>query len=98
MGEYADDIIDKFCDQSGDYTYKYNQKNYKYYPESQAEKNIRLVRKELAILIKQYKQQGIKSAVETARKDINLKYGKGWRERGLCVNDEDQWKPLNEYK
>jgi hypothetical protein len=26
-----------------------------------------------------------------ARKQMNLKYGKGWRERGLVSNSDDQW-------
>jgi len=29
--------------------------------------------------------------VEEARKSANLKYGKGWRERGLVSNSDDQW-------
>jgi len=29
--------------------------------------------------------------VQEARKQANLKYGKGWRERGLVSNSDDQW-------
>ena len=36
MGQYAEDIIDGTCDWSGDYTYKYNQKPYKYYPTDES--------------------------------------------------------------
>lgn len=97
MGQYADDIIDGLCDLSGDYTYKDNVKNFKQYPETQAEKNIRAVRKELAILIKEKLAKGEHQAVSKARKEINLKYGKGWRERGLVSNSKDQWLPLNKY-
>ena len=63
-----------------------------------AEKNIRKVRKELAILIKSKEDKGEKNAVNNARKEINLKYGNDWRSRGLTVNSSNQWKPLSEYK
>jgi len=97
MGQYADDIIEGNCDSFGDYSYKYNQRGHKRTPETLAEKNIRKVRKELAILIQSKKNNGDPQAVENARREINLKYGKGWRERGLIANDEDQWLPLNQY-
>lgn len=71
--------------------------------DTKAEKNIRKVRKELAILIKEKhkdctteKQKN--RAVNDARKEINQKYGYNWRSRGLIVNDDNQWKPLSEYK
>lgn len=97
MGEYAEDIINGLCDSSGDYTYRDNSRKHKHYPETKAEKSIRAVRKELAILIKSKIDNGESQPVESARKEINLKYGKGWRERGLCVNDDDQWLPLDQY-
>ena len=102
MGQYADDIIDGFCDNSGDYTYKDNIRKYKHSPETKAEKNIRLVRKELAILIKNKMKEFPKSnnnlITDICRKFINFKYGCGWRERGLVVNNSDQWKELSSYK
>lgn len=101
MGQYAEDIIDGACDWSGDYTYKDNREEHKYYPETQAEKNIRVVRKELAILIQDKIANNPNTnknvLVDNARKEINLKYGKGWRERGLIANDEDQWLSLDQY-
>jgi len=97
MGQYADDIIDGYCDESGDYTYKYNVIKSNYYPESQAEKNIRRVRKELTILIKKFESEGINDPIGSARNYINFKYGKNWRERGLISNSDNQWKPFNEY-
>ncbi len=49
------------------------------------QKSTKAIRKELAILIKEKlkvcntkKEENV--AVETARQEINLKYGKGWRE------------------
>lgn len=103
MGQYAEDIIDNYCDSLGDYTAEYNmpKQRFRHYKLTSAEKNIATVRKELAILIK----GKIKSnpdinqnvLVDQARSEINIKYGKGWRERGLCVNSANQWKPLSEY-
>lgn len=101
MGQYAEDIIDGTCDWSGDYTYKDNQKEHKYYPETQAEKDIRRIRKELATLIKNKIADNPNTnenvLVNEARREINQKYGKGWRERGLISNSDNQWRPLNEY-
>lgn len=97
MGQYAEDIIDRNCDYTGDYSYKYNNKNSFKCKLSQAEKYIKTVRKELAILVKQKESEGDKQALNNARKEINLKYGRGWRERGLISNSTNQWKPLNEY-
>ena len=103
MGDCAEDIIDGTCDIYGDYTYKSNKKRYKtkFIPDTPAEANIRAVRRELAILINKYISENPddnkNSLVQRARRDINIKYGSGWRERGLISNSDDQWKPLNEY-
>jgi len=61
-----------------------------------SEKKIRSVRIELAKLIKlklkECKTDSEKNvAVNSARQEINLKYGKGWRERGLTSNSPNQW-------
>ena len=105
MGEIADMIIDGILDyETGEYIGKavgyprtINSKNSKS-NETEAEKNIRKVRKELAILINKKKDECDKNAVNNARKEINLKYGKDWRSRGLIINSKNQWKPLSEYK
>lgn len=97
MGQYAEDIINNKCDFMGDYTHKYNNNTIKS-KLSYAEKCIKAVRKELAILIQSKLDNNDINAVNNARKEINLKYGRGWRERGLVSNDTDQWKPLNEYQ
>jgi hypothetical protein len=99
MGQYAEDVLNGLCDESGDYTYKDNIKASKrWVKDTPAEANIRKVRKELAILINRFQKENKPQPISNARKYINLKYGKGWRERGLVENDEDQWKPLNQYK
>jgi hypothetical protein len=55
--------------------------------DSLAELKIKKIRKELALLIKQKIKNNPKKnenfLVNEARKEINLKYGKGWREKGL---------------
>ena len=48
-------------------------------------KKIASIRKEIAINVK----NGM--SVEEARRQANLKYGKGWRERGLISNSDNQW-------
>lgn len=67
-----------------------------------SEDKIRKVRRELAILIKrkvkEYPEIKETVVVETCRKFINLKYKPGWRERGLCVNDLNQWNKFTYYK
>lgn len=101
MGQYADDILDGLCDYTGDYTYKdiaKTQRKARWVKDTPAEANIRAVRKELAILIKKRVADNIPNAVGGARQLINKKYGKGWRERGLVSNSNNQWKPLSEYK
>lgn len=101
MGDYADDIIEGTCDKSGDYTYKYNVHRSRQYKLTKAERNIERVRKELAMLIRKKISDNPKAnpdvLVNDARQEINLKYGRGWRERGLVSNNDNQWKNLNEY-
>ena len=76
MGDIAEQLIDEEMFGSGEryYTPKGNLKR------TPAEKKIASIRKEIAINIK----NGI--GVEEARKNANIKYGKGWRERGLVSN------------
>lgn len=50
-----------------------------------AERKIASIRKEIAILI----ENG--TGVQEARKQMNKKYGHGWRERGLVSNSDNQW-------
>lgn len=95
MGQYAEDIIDGTCDMYGDYTYKYNQRRGRSNKLTPSELKIKRVRKELAILIESKKANypDVKESVLVyeARKEINIKYGKGWRFRGLISNDPNQW-------
>lgn len=99
MGDIADMMLEGILDMEtgeylGDATGYPRTKKVK---NTKAQKNIAKVRKELALLFKQKESEGDKQALNNARKEINLKYGKGWRERGLVSNGE-QWKPLSEYK
>lgn len=50
------------------------------------QKKIASIRKEIAIMVN---EQSI--GIQEARKQMNIKYGKGWRERGLVSNSDDQW-------
>ena len=81
MGDIAEQLIDEemFGSSERYYTPKGN------YKRTPAEKKIASIRKEIAINIK----NGIE--VAEARRQANLKYGKGWRERGLISNSDDQW-------
>jgi len=61
-----------------------------------SEKRIRDVKIELKKLIKSKQKlcttdKQRNQALETARQEINKKYGKGWRERGLVSNSDNQW-------
>jgi hypothetical protein len=56
------------------------------YKRTLAEKKIASIRKEIAILVN---EQGVE--IGEARKQMNLKYGKGWRQRGLVSNSDNQW-------
>lgn len=85
MGDIAEQLIDEemFGSSEKYYIPKGNWKrNWKRTP---AEKKIASIRKEIAINIK----NGM--GVQEARKQANLKYGKGWRERGLVSNSDNQW-------
>lgn len=57
-----------------------------FYKRTPAERKIASVRKEIAILVN---EQGI--GIGKARAMMNAKYGKGWRERGLISNSDNQW-------
>lgn len=89
MGEFAEQLIDQemFGHNDG-YSYKPKgkYKGSKHYPLTPAEKKIASIRKEIAIDVK---KNGL--SIDEARKKANQKYGKGWRERGLCVNGDNQW-------
>lgn len=50
-----------------------------------SQRKIASIRKEIAIAV----NEGLD--IQEARKQANLKYGKGWRERGLISNSPDQW-------
>lgn len=81
MGDIADQLIDEqmFGSSERYYTPKGN------WERTPAEKKIASIRKEIAINIKNGMQ------VDEARRQANLKYGKGWRERGLIANSDNQW-------
>lgn len=96
MGDITDMMLDGILDeQTGEYIGKaigyprtrvkghYNTVKHK---ETPAEKKIRSIRKEIAIDINEHGM-----SVEDARKKANQKYGKGWRERGLEGNPDNQW-------
>lgn len=81
MGDIAEQLIDEEMFSSSE-KYYIPKLNWKRTP---AEKKIASIRKEIAINIK----NGM--GVQEARKQANLKYGKGWRERGMVSNSDDQW-------
>lgn len=82
MGEISEQLIEEEMFGSSERYYK-PKDNYKRTP---TEKKIASIRKEIAILVN---EQGI--GIGEARKQMNIKYGKGWRERGLVSNSDDQW-------
>lgn len=92
MGDVSDSMIDGQFDYiTGEYLgspvgyprTKWDKPTYS--KRTPSEKKIASIRKEIAIDIKSG------TPVDEARRKANIKYGKGWRERGLCVNDDDQW-------
>jgi hypothetical protein len=82
MGDIAEQLIEEEIFGSGKQYYA-PKGNYKRTP---SEKKIASIRKEIAILVN---EQGV--GIGEARKQMNIKYGKGWRERGLSSNPDDQW-------
>lgn len=82
MGDIAEQLIDEemFGGSERYYTPKGNWKR------TPAEKKIASIRKEIAVLVN---EQGV--GIGEARKRMNIKYGKGWRERGLVSNSDNQW-------
>lgn len=81
MGDIAEQLIDEEMFGS-DEEYYLPRGSWKRTP---AEKKIASIRKEIAINVK----NGM--GVEEARRQTDLKYGKGWRERGLVSNSDNQW-------
>jgi len=100
MGEIADSIIDGEFDMfTGEYIGKpvgYPRTKYVCLKKklTPSEKKIASIRKEIAIMV----SNGI--SVEDARRMMNAKYGKGWRERGLIWNSDNEWSEndLKDYK
>ena len=105
MGEIAEMMLDGILDeQTGEYIgpgvgyprtkVKGQYNTIPFIKDTPAEAKIRSIRKEIAILVK----SGI--PIEQARKEMNLKYGKGWREKGLVSNSTNQWseKELKPFK
>lgn len=94
MGDIADHLIEMemFGDED-EFPYKPRFKN-RHIKLTPSEKKIASIRKEIVIDV----HSG--TSIQEARRKANLKYGKGWRERGLVVNDEDQWseEDLKEFK
>jgi len=89
MGEFAEELIDQEMFGLNDgYSYKSKgkYKGTRYYSLTPAEKKIASIRKEIAIDVK---KNGL--TIDEARKKANQKYGKGWRERGLVSNSDNQW-------
>ena len=94
MGEIAEELINQEMFGFDD-VHSYNRRGNKkpkgkyrktaYIHLTPSERKIASIRKEIAIDIKSG------TPVEDARRKANLKYGKGWRERGLIVNSDNQW-------
>jgi hypothetical protein len=82
MGDIADQLIEEEMFGTRD-RYHTPRGSHKRTP---SEKKIASIRKEIAILVN---EQGV--GIGEARKQMNIKYGKGWRERGLSSNLDDQW-------
>lgn len=81
MGDIAEELIDAemFGLHSEDHCF-----NPSSWIRTPAERKIASIRKEIALDIKSG------TPVGKARQKANLKYGKGWRERGLS-SDGEQW-------
>lgn len=90
MGDIADMMIDGTLDeQTGEYIgdavgyprtrQKGHYNTIPFVKDNPAQAKIRTIRKELAILIKKKQEELDPQPVNNARKEINIKYGKGWR-------------------
>lgn len=93
MGEIAEQLINDemfgnnyYQNKRGNKKPKGKHKKTAYIHLSPSQRKISSIRKEIAILIR---EQGV--GVEEARNQMTIKYGKGWRERGLVSNSENQW-------
>ena len=82
MGQHTEELIDQ---EMFGYNRIDNQTIKGNWKRTPSERKIASIRKEIAINIK----NGV--SVQEARKNANLKYGKGWRERGLISNSTNQW-------
>lgn len=85
MGEYAEQEINKQMFGEERKLKRKNRRN-SFYLRTPAERKIASIRKEIAIDVK---ENGI--PIHEARRKANIKYGDGWRERGLVVNSDNQW-------
>ncbi len=81
MGDIAEQLIEDEMFGCGDYFYPKTA----WVKRTPSERKIASIRKEIAIAV----NEGID--IQEARKQANLKYGKGWRERGLISNSPNQW-------
>jgi len=94
MGEIAEGLINgdfdyisgEYLGEGDGYPRTESDKPTHRYKRTPVEKKIASIRKEIAIMVN---EQGV--GVQEARRQMNLKYGKGWRERGMIVNSTDQW-------
>jgi hypothetical protein len=86
MGDIADQLINDIMfgeyDEIGEC---FQPKKSIWKKRTPSQRKIASIRKEIAIAV----NEGID--IQEARKQANLKYGKGWRERGLISNSPDQW-------
>ena len=96
MGDIAEQLIEQEMFGYDEFEYKNHKPKYRggFIERTPSEKKIASIRKEIAINV----QNGMD--IQEARKNANIKYGKGWRERGLVVNNENQWseEELKEFK
>jgi hypothetical protein len=83
MADIAEQLIEQ--EMFGDDDEYYKVGGYKCYHKTPAERKIASIRQEIWINM----QNGM--TVQDARRDANIKYGHGWRERGLVSNSDNQW-------
>ena len=100
MGDIADQLIEDemFGTNDEHYYSAWDNRRIANKHLTSSERKIASIRKEIAILVN---EQAI--SLQEARKLINIKYGKGWRDRGLVSNSDNQWtvedlKPFNKLK